>query len=204
MICFLAASLGMSYRRYITVTMFGSLPSACIGVGLGYIAIMSDWIVTVCIFAVLILFTGVIVWKKDILFEKLHSYAKHHKGVVQNKVRSVNGFLMTVLYCAVRVYLSLCGVRLKTINKIGKPEEPSIILCNHGSFIDFIYAAALLRKYRPHFIVARLYFYHTILGWLLRQVYSCGYNGYQRCKECRPFRCSDSGTDRYGTFSKTG
>lgn len=170
MICFLAASLGMSYRRYIAVTMVGSLPSACIGVGLGYMAIMSNWIVTVCIFAVLIFFAGILVWKKDILFDKLHSYAKHHKGVAQNKVRSVNGFLMTVLYCAVRVYLSLCGVRLKTVNKIGKPEEPSIILCNHGSFIDFIYAAALLRKYRPHFIVARLYFYHTILGWLLRQV----------------------------------
>ena len=92
------------------------------------------------------------------------------KAVTKNKVQPVNGFVMTVLYYGVRFYLFLCGVKLKTTNKVGKPESPSIVLCNHGSFIDFIYAAALLRKYRPHFIVARLYFYHSILGWLLRKV----------------------------------
>ena len=92
------------------------------------------------------------------------------KAISPNKVQPVNGFVMNVLYYGVRFYLFLCGVRLKTVNKIGKPEAPSIILCNHGSFIDFIYAAALLRKYKPHFIVARLYFYHSILGWLLRKV----------------------------------
>lgn len=88
----------------------------------------------------------------------------------QHKVQPVNGFLMNLLYFGVRVYLFLCGVRLKTVNKIGKLQQPSIVLCNHGSFIDFIYAAALLRKYKPHFIVARLYFYNNILGWLLRKV----------------------------------
>lgn len=170
MICFLAAGIGISYRRYIAVTMAGSLPSACIGVGLGHLAIMSNWIVTVCIFSALIFFACILAWKKDILFDKLHSYARGRNGAAQNKVRPVNGFLMTVLYCAVRVYLFLCGVSLKTVNKIGKPEQPAIVLCSHGSFIDFIYAAALLRKYRPHFIVARLYFYHTVLAWLLRRV----------------------------------
>ena len=88
----------------------------------------------------------------------------------KNKVQPVNGFFMTVLYYGVRVYLFLCGVRVKTVNKIGEIEGPAIVLCNHGSFIDFIYAAALLRKFKPHFIVARLYFYHNILGYLLRKV----------------------------------
>ena len=92
------------------------------------------------------------------------------KAAPKNRVRPVNGFVMTVLYYGVRLYLLLCGVRVKTVNKVGKPESPSIVLCNHGSFIDFIYAAALLRKYMPHFIVARLYFYNTVLGWLLRTV----------------------------------
>lgn len=92
------------------------------------------------------------------------------KKIAKNKVRDVNGFVMTVVYHAVKAYFTLCGVRVKTVNKVGKPEKPSIVLCNHGSFIDFIYAAALLRKYKPNFIVARLYFYNTWLGWLLRTV----------------------------------
>jgi len=170
MICFFAASLGISYRRYITVTMLGSLPSVCIGVGLGHMAIMSDWVVSVCVFAALLVLIGVMFFKRDMLFSKLNSYAERHKAIPKNKVRPVNVFLMNILYFGVRVYLFLCGVKIKTTNKIGEPQAPSIILCNHGSFIDFIYAVALLRKYKPHFIVARLYFYHSLLGWLLKQV----------------------------------
>ena len=170
MICFLAASLGMSCRRYITITALGALPSVCIGVGLGYMTIASHWIVSVCTFAMLILLVGVMFYKKDVLFAKLNSYAERHKRTAKAKVRKVNGFMMSVLYYGARVYLFLCGVRVKTVNKIGMLEAPAIVLCNHGSFIDFIYAAALLRKSKPHFMVARLYFYHDFLSWLLRTV----------------------------------
>lgn len=170
MICFLAAGLGMPYRRYIAVTTAGALPSVCIGVGLGHMAIMSDWRVSVCVFGVLILLVIVMFWKREMLFARLNSYAERHKAPPKGKVRPVNGFLITVLYYVIRAYLFLCGVRLKTVNKVGKPEEPSLVLCNHGSFIDFIYAEALLRKYKPHFIVARLYFYDSRLGWLLRRL----------------------------------
>lgn len=170
MICFIAASLGMSYRRYITVTALGSLPSVCIGVGLGYMTVTTNGIVSICVFAALILLLVVMFWKRDVLFEKLNRYADRYKKAPSNKVKPVNGFVMTVVYYGIRAYLFLCGIKIKTVNKIGKPEQPSIVLCNHGSFMDFIYAAALLRKFKPHFIVARLYFYHNILGGLLRQV----------------------------------
>ena len=170
MICFLAASMGMSYRRFIAVTGLGALPSVCIGVGLGYMTIVSNTVVTVCVFAVLILLAALMIRKRDVLLAKLNNYADKHKKAGKNAVQPVNVPLMNVLYFGVRIYLFLCGVKVKTVNKIGKPENPSIILCNHGSFIDFIYAAALLRKHKPHFIVARLYFYHNILGALLRKV----------------------------------
>ena len=170
MICFFAASMGIPYRRYIVVTMLGSLPSVCIGVGLGYMTIASHWLVSVCVFTALILVAVIMFCKREILFDKLNRFAGQHKNVSRTKVQKVNSFVMNTLYFAIRCYLFLCGVRVKTVNKIGVPEAPSIVLCNHGSFIDFIYAAALLRKHKPHFIVARLYFYHTILGFLLRAV----------------------------------
>ncbi len=98
------------------------------------------------------------------------SINKRSKSSPKFKVQKVNGFVMNTVYFGVRFYLFLCGVKVKAVNKVGKPENPSIVLCNHGSFIDFIYAAVLLRKYKPNFIVARLYFYHSILGWLLQKV----------------------------------
>ncbi len=89
------------------------------------------------------------------------------KTVVQKE----NRFLLAVLYGAVRLYYFLCGIRIHGVNKCGKqPEKPAIILCNHGSFIDFLYAESLVIKSRPHFAVARLYFYHRQLGWLLRKL----------------------------------
>ena len=86
-------------------------------------------------------------------------------------VQKENGFLLMTLYSALRVYYHLCGIRIRGVNKCGRmPEKPSIVLCNHGAFIDFIYAESLLIKSRPHFVVARLYFYHKLLGWLLRKL----------------------------------
>ena len=86
-------------------------------------------------------------------------------------VQKENGFMQTVFYSALKLYYFVRGIKIHAVNRCGKqPENPAIILCNHGSFIDFIYAETLLRKSRPHFVVARLYFYHKVLGWLLRRL----------------------------------
>lgn len=90
--------------------------------------------------------------------------------MVTKPVREPNGFVMGLFYFLFRIYFFLCGVHIKTDNKAGRPERPAIVLCNHGSFIDFLFAAALLRKYKPNFIVARLYFYDRVLNWLLHTI----------------------------------
>ena len=170
MICFFAASTGMSYRRYITVTMFGSLPSVCIGVGLGYMAIASNWIVSVCVFGVLLILLAVLMLKKDVLFGKLNSFAEKNKISPRCDVRKPNGFLLCVLRVVVRTYFRLRGVRVKAVNKAGRLQKPAIVLCNHGSFIDFLYADRLLKKEKANYVVARLYFYNKYLRWLLKQL----------------------------------
>lgn len=86
-------------------------------------------------------------------------------------VRETNVPLHTFLYGLVRAYFFLCGVRMQGAVRSGKElTGPAIVLCNHGSFVDFVFAGSMMRKTRPHFVVARLYFYHKALGWLLRQL----------------------------------
>lgn len=92
------------------------------------------------------------------------------KNKKRKAVQKPNRLILGVVYTVLRVYYFLCGVHMKAINKVGMPEGPSIVLCSHGSFIDFIFAAKLLRKYRPNFIIARLYFYDNALRWLLQKV----------------------------------
>ena len=171
LICFFAASIGMRYRRFIIVTMLGSLPSVCIGVGLGHVTLSYNWVVVVILFGVLAIAVLLMTIFRKKLFSKLYDYANKTELVSKTAVRKENGLLLTVLYSALRVYYFFRGLRVRKINKLeGHPEKPAIVLCNHGSFIDFVYAEAMLRKSRPHFVVARLYFYHKWLGTLLREL----------------------------------
>lgn len=85
------------------------------------------------------------------------------------KVKKVNRALFSTLLPGVRAWCALSGVKLSFENRCETPVTgPAVVLCNHGSFLDFVYAGTALRKCRPHFVVARLYFYHKWLSRLLR------------------------------------
>lgn len=171
MICFFAASIGMKYRRFITVTVLGAIPSVCIGVGLGHMTLEASWIISVCVFAVLVAIIAILTIKRKWFFEKVNAFAQKPRKQTKTTVKRCNLALLGIVYFGVACYFRLCGIKLKTVNKCGKKiPKPSIILCNHGSFVDFYYAAKLIGKSGPNFIAARLYFYHKWLGWLLRNL----------------------------------
>ena len=96
-----------------------------------------------------------------------------HKSGSRNTVQKANSFVFGAVYYGIRIFCFLSGVRVKTVSKVEKLEKPSIVLCNHGSFVDFIFLAPLLRKYKPNFIIARLYFYNKYLRWILKSIGGC-------------------------------
>lgn len=171
MICFFAAGVGMKYHRYILVTLLGSIPSICIGVGLGHMTLSASWILSLCVFAVLVVLIVLMYWKRDALFAKLNAFADRPPYSSKTVVQRCSRWLLLPLYCVVRFYFYLCGIRVRTVNKLDhQPEKPSIVLCNHGSFIDFVYSERLLLKSNPNYVAARLYFYHKFLGKLIRKL----------------------------------
>ena len=171
MICFLAATLGMKYHKFIIVTTLGALPSVCIGVGLGHIALASSWIVSVGVFAVLLVILTFVMIKKDYFMAKINNFLKKKKEPYSSKtvVRQYSHHRLTVPYIIFRL-LVLGKIKFKWSKKVEKVEHPSIVLCNHGAFIDFAYAGTVLKKDSPNFIVARLYFYKKLVGNILRSV----------------------------------
>lgn len=87
------------------------------------------------------------------------------------KVKTCDRVLYSVLCGGLRVYCAMAGVRMTFHNRCGKlPQGPAVVLCNHGSFFDFAYAGTTLRKCFPHFVTARLYFYHKWLSRLLQRL----------------------------------
>jgi uncharacterized membrane protein YdjX (TVP38/TMEM64 family) len=170
MICFFASSVGMKYPRYITITLLGSVPSICVGVALGHIALFASWAFALTIFAVLLVLVIIGIIKKDALFAKLNAYID--KAVREkNNVRRCNPIVINLAFAISQIIIRLRGVKVRSVNKLGRQiDSPAIVLCSHGSFIDFIYAGAMIRKKRPNFIVARLYFYKKWLAALIRSV----------------------------------
>ncbi|MBO7150176.1 MAG: VTT domain-containing protein, partial [Clostridia bacterium] len=94
MICFLAATVNKSYLRFITITMLGSIPSVCIGVGLGHVATASSWIVTVLVFLVIVALLVVLKFKKDWIFQKINAYVNRLPYDSQTAVQKCNGFIL--------------------------------------------------------------------------------------------------------------
>lgn len=75
MICFFAASIGFSLRRYTIVNMLGVIPSILAGVALGNMTMTSDPITTILVFAGLLAFMGLLLYKRKWIFTKLGSFA---------------------------------------------------------------------------------------------------------------------------------
>ena len=169
MICFLAATMKMKYPRYITVTTLGAIPSVFIGVGLGHVALASSWIISVCVFVVLVALLTVVMIKRDYFVGKVNSYLQNAKKPYSSKtvVRPYSVHKLNIAYAVFRI-LSLGKIKFVPRSHVEKIESPSIVLSNHGAFIDFAYAGTLLKNKTPNFVVARMYFYKKLLGNLLR------------------------------------
>ena len=166
MIAFLAAGAGMKYLRFICITTLGALPSICLGVGFGHIALESSLLVTFIVFLALAAILVIAVINREKLIAAVNEYLKEGKrknlAVREYKSRKLN-----LPYFIFRL-LVFGKVKFKVVRTVENIERPCIVLCNHGAFIDFAYAGTVLKKESPNFIVNRMYFYEKYFGELLR------------------------------------
>ena len=166
LICLFAASLDIKYPRYILLTTLGSIPSIFIGVGLGHMA-MSSWILSLVVFVVLVTLLLILFKYRSQVFAKINAFMK--KKEQQSAVKEASSLLWgTLAFGSKMLYDG--KIKPKFTNNVGKLQRPSIVLCNHGSFIDFVYAGRMLRKEKPHFVTARLYSYHKNLYKIMKKV----------------------------------
>ena len=165
LICLFTASLDLKYPKYILLTALGAIPSILIGVGLGHIAIASSWVMSVLVFVVLVVLLVIMFKNRAKIFGKVNEFIRKRQKASSVRTASKPAW-STVVFGSRFIFDRKIKVKLK--NEVGKIEGPAIVLCNHGSFIDFAYAGRILQKSRPHFVVARLYFYHKHLGQLIR------------------------------------
>ena len=169
LICFFAASLNMKYPKYIAVTVLGAIPSVMIGVALGHIT-TNNWIVSLAILAVLIVLIVLLYVYRSKVFKKVNEFAKKQFNYTsKTKVNKPNRLLNATIFTGLKMWLHR-RIKCRIKRNVDKLETPAIVLCNHGSFIDFMYFSMLLGKDKPHVIATRQYFYEKKLGRLLKRL----------------------------------
>lgn len=164
-ICLFAASLNLKYPRYVFLMALGSLPSIFVDVGLGEVALGTSWVVSIIVFVVLVVLLVLMLRFKKKIFKLVNEFMKKQEknAALQRGSRLT---WATLAFGSKIVYDGKIKLRVK--RHVKKLERPAIVLCNHGSFIDFVFAGRILRKERPHFVAARLYTYHKTLGKIMR------------------------------------
>lgn len=168
LICFFAASLDLKYPKYILMTTLSAIPSVAVGVGLGHLALASGWLLSVIVCVFLIIAIIIITKNKTRLIGMLNDYMKKHKATSSFQVRKPDRLFSDFVALCTKFFL-FGKVKIHFKNNVGKLEHPSIVLVNHGAFLDFVYAGRLIRKERPNFMLARLYTYHKVLGKLIKR-----------------------------------
>ena len=168
-ICFFAATLGIKYPKYILITGIGSIPSLIVDVCVGHIAMSMSWTISIIIFVIIIVLLVLMAIYKKQIFEKINKAIAKSQEKQKNKVGDYNGLVCKSLGRAIYYFGVRPKVKVKYKSKINKIEEPSIVLCNHGSFYDFVYSGKLLLHKKPHFIVARMYFHDKRLAWIINK-----------------------------------
>ena len=169
LICFFTASLNTKYPRYIILTTLGSIPSILIGVGLGHMAVSASWVISLIVFVIIVALIIVLTVKRKQIFAYFNKliHKSHEPYKSDTIVKKHNSF---IVFFEKIIFALIIKFKFKfRFKKNAKVEGPAIVLCNHGSFYDFLFTSIMLKKQRPHFISARLYFYNRRLAWLMRK-----------------------------------
>ena len=162
LICIFACSLNLRYPRYFLITTLGSIPSIFVGVALGHMANATSWILSVCVFAVIVILIIIFAINKKKFYKKFNDYInKNQRGANEVVVKKHKPILFQILRCGAALYRRSKVKVEKNIKT--KVKGPCIVLCNHGSFVDFLYCYAVLRGKKPYIMNARLYHYRKDL-----------------------------------------
>lgn len=84
-------------------------------------------------------------------------------------LRQPSALFNAMIFVGVRAWTRR-RVKFRLQRNVDKLDRPAIVLCNHGSFIDFAYMALALKRDKPHIVTTRQYFYNRRLRWLLRKL----------------------------------
>ncbi len=169
-ICIVAATLGMKIYNFIWVTAVGTLPSVLSCVVIGNQIVKSNYWVSLGVFLFLVIVMIVVIKKKDYIMEKImyKKYQNHLDKLKKYPIKAPNKTLVEFVKLIGRThYKKKLNFNIQYDFDIDSLKEPFVVINNHGSMYDFVYANLALKKRRMNNLMAYDYFLKKRVGNLL-------------------------------------
>lgn len=171
MICIIAASSGMRFPRYILLTGLCSLPSILVDISIGTLAVQAGILSSAVVLLLLIAILIVASTRRQKLIACMNRVIErcNRPYRVRSGVQKPNPVVYSTA-AALGGLWAKRNLRMTAVGELVRPEGQAVIVCNHPSFLDWLYVGRTMLPKKLNFVTARYYFYHRKLAWLLRRV----------------------------------
>ncbi len=163
LIAYTCAKSKMSYFKYILLTTLGTIPSLVISLLFGNL-VVNPVMFVIILASLIVLSLIMLIFSKNIsaLFKKK---PKKDMNYFQNNVRKPSKFLYFVFYHIVfKIFRGKVNLKVENAEIVKSVQGPFILLFNHGSFFDWVYAFPPLYPKKPNVLMAYYYFTNYRLG----------------------------------------
>ncbi|MGD9887605.1 MAG: VTT domain-containing protein, partial [Bacilli bacterium] len=171
LIAFTAANSKLKFPRYAFITTLASIPSLVVGIGFGTISYQIDWVISLLIALFLIIACGVTAALYPKIMKKILTLPKKYgMDYYRNNVRKPNRFYYSIIVWFFKIFFfPRFRVRVDK-TELKNQRQPVVVIFNHPSKFDFIWAFVPLYPWKINSVMAYYYFCNYDLGWLLHQI----------------------------------
>ncbi|MGD9605478.1 MAG: VTT domain-containing protein [Bacilli bacterium] len=171
LIAFTAANSKLKFPRYVFITTLASIPSLLAGVAFGTISYKIDWLYTLLIAILLVIICALsAIFYPKIMKKVMNMPKKYGMDYYRNNVRKPRPLLYTIIVYYLKLFFfPRFRVRIDK-SAIKNIKRPVVVVFNHPSKFDFIWAFVPLHPWMVNSVTAYYYFCNYDLGWLLHQI----------------------------------
>lgn len=171
LIAFTAANSKLKFHKYVLLTTIAAIPSLALGIAIGTYSYKIDWpyLLVIALLLITICAATAINYPK-IMKYFINMKRKYGMDYYRDHVRKPNRFLYTVILKYLQfTFLKKYRVKVDK-SKIKSLKQPVVVIFNHPSKFDFIWAFVPLYPWKINSVTAYYYFCNYDIGWLLHQI----------------------------------
>ena len=170
LIAFTAAKTKMKFSHYILTTTFGTIPSITLCIWFGSLIMASNYIPLIIVLVILLILTVLTIKYYQRIIEYLEKKYTKDMNYFRNNINLPSKWFYSLVCIGLKLFYYR-RFRIKTnVKEFRHYPKPYLLIYNHPSFFDWMYAFIPLYPQKVNAIMNFYYFCNYRLGTLLNKI----------------------------------